>query len=329
MTEVVHLEEVGGPDRFLPAVIETPAPGAGEVLVEQSFAGVNYVDVYHRAGVYPLPKMPAVLGVEGAGRVAALGAGVTALSVGDRVAYALPVTGAYAQARVAPVDRLIRLPDAVSDEAAAGSMLRGVTAYMLLHRIYPVGPGTTVLVHAAAGGLGLILCQWAKLLGATVIGTVGSEEKAALARAAGADHTVLYREQDFVTAVLELTGGKGVHVAYDGIGGDTLPRTLEAVRPFGMVVSIGQTGGPASAIELSQLGPRRSLSLSRPSVFAYMADVDAYRQAATAFVTLLAEGRLEIRIGARYPLAKAAQAHIDLESRKTVGSVLLVAGKDS
>lgn len=326
MTEAVRIHETGGADRLVFETVETPAPAAGEVLVRQRFVGVNYVDVYHRTGLYPLPAMPAVLGVEGAGAVEALGEGVEGLSAGDRVAYALPFTGAYAACRVAPAERMIRLPDTVAEEAAAGSMLRGVTAHMLLHRVHPVGPGSTVLVHAAAGGLGLILCQWAKLIGATVIGTVGSEEKARLAREAGADHAVLYRETDFVTAVLELTGGRGVDVAYDGIGGDTLARTFETVRPFGTVASIGQTGGPVPPVELSQLGPRRSLSLSRPSVVTYMADLAAYRAAATAFVDLLAEGRIRVRVGGRYPLAEAGRAHLDLEARRTSGSVLLAAG---
>lgn len=324
MTEVVRIHEVGSADRFVLEAVETPVPSSGEVLIAQRFVGVNYVDVYHRTGLYPLPKMPAILGVEGAGVVEALGPGVDSLSIGDRVAYALPFAGAYASSRTAPAERMIVLPDTVADDLAAGSMLRGVTAYMLLHRIFPVGPGMTVLVHAAAGGLGLILCTWAKLLGANVIGTVGSPEKAELAQAAGADHTVLYRDRDFVEAVLDLTGGRGVNVAYDGIGGETLAKTFEAVRPFGMVASIGQTGGPAPAVELSQLGPRRSLSLSRPSVFAYMADLAAYHEAATAFVSLLATGGLNVRIGARYRLVDAQQAHLDLEARRTVGSILLV-----
>lgn len=322
MRQVVRIHETGGPDRLVPETAETPAPAAGEALVRQSFAGVNYIDVYHRAGVYALPAMPAIPGVEGAGTVAALGPGVEGISVGERVAYALPFAGAYATERVAPAERLIRLPDSVTEDAAAGSMLRGVTAYMLLHTVFPVGPGSTVLVHAAAGGLGLILCQWAKLLGATVIGTVGSAEKAALAREAGADHTILYRETDFVPAVRDLTGGRGVDVAYDGIGGDTLARTFEAVRPFGTAVSIGAAGGPAPPVDLAQLG-RRSLSLARPSVMAYMADPAVYRTAATAFVSLLAEGRLKVRVGGRYPLAEAGQAHRDLEARRSTGSLLL------
>ena len=325
MTDAIRIHEIGGADRLVFETVETASPSAGEVLVGQRFVGVNYVDVYHRTGIYPLPKMPAIPGVEGAGVIEALGPDVEGLSVGDRVAYALPFTGAYASSRVAPADRMIVLPETVAYEAAAGSMLRGVTAHMLLHRVFPVGPDTTVLVHAAAGGLGLILCQWAKLLGATVIGTVGSAEKAVLARAAGADHTVLYRDCDFVQAVLDLTGGKGVNVAYDGIGGETLAKTFQAVRPFGMVANIGQAGGAAPAVELSQLG-RRSLSLSRPSAFGYMADLATYRAAATAFVALLANGNLNVRIGARYPLADAAQAHTDLEGRGTSGSILLTIG---
>lgn len=323
MNDILRLHETGGSDRFRLESVETPAPAAGEVLLRQSFAGVNFVDIYHRTGLYPLLALPAVLGVEGAGTVEAVGVGVTGISAGDRVAYALSGTGAYAAMRVAPAERMIRLPEGVSDEAAAGSMLRGVTAHMLLTRVFPVGPGHTILVHAAAGGLGLILCQWAKHLGATVIGTVGSVEKAELARRAGADHTILYREADFVEAVRDLTGGRGVDAAYDGIGGPTLLKTFETVRPFGVVASIGQAGGPVAPLDLSVLGPRRSLGLYRPSVFTYMADLATYRSAAEAYLALVAAGRIDVRIGARYPLAEAGRAHDDLEARNTTGSLLL------
>jgi NADPH2:quinone reductase len=325
MTSVVRIHEFGGPEALRLDKIELSAPGPGEVLVRQSFAGVNYVDIYHRTGLYPLPQIPAVLGVEGAGTVEAVGPGVNSIHVGDRVAYtALPV-GAYAAARLIPVDRLLRLPPTISEQSAAGTMLRGVTAHMLLHRTYPVGPGTTLLVHAAAGGLGLIVTQWAKLLGATVIGTVGSDEKAEIARAAGLDHAILYRDTDFVSAVSQITDGRGVDVAYDGIGSTTLLKTFDAVRPFGTVASVGQAGGPIPPIEVAQLGPRRSLSLSRPSVFGYMTDVATYRAAATAFLSRLEQGQIRASVGAVYPLGDATDAHRDLEGRRTTGSILLAA----
>jgi NADPH2:quinone reductase len=325
MTNVVRIHEFGGPEALRLDAVELPSPGPGEALVRQSFAGVNYVDVYHRTGLYPLPQVPAVLGVEGTGTVAAVGPGVDSVAVGDRVAYtALPV-GAYAAERLVPAERLLRLPATVSEQGAAGIMLRGVTAHMLLHRTYPVGPGTTILVHAAAGGLGLVVTQWAKLLGAIVIGTVGSTEKAEIARAAGLDHAILYRETSFVDAVKEFTGGRGVDVAYDGIGASTLLETFDAVRPFGTVASVGQAGGPIPPIEVAQLGAGRSLSLSRPSVFGYMTDLDAYRTAATALLSLLEQGRIDVPVGAVYPLADAARAHADLEGRRTIGSILLAA----
>lgn len=325
MTSVVRIHELGGPAALRLEEIDLPSPGPGEVLVRQSFAGVNYVDVYHRTGLYPLPQIPAVLGVEGAGTVEAVGDRVDAVRIGDRVAYtALPV-GGYAAARLIPADRLLPLPSTVSEQDAAGIMLRGVTAHMLLHRTCPVGPNTTILVHAAAGGLGLVLTQWAKLLGATVIGTVGSRDKAETARAAGLDHAILYRETGFVEAVKEITGGRGVDVAYDGIGGTTLLATFDAVRPFGVVASVGQAGGPIPPIEVAQLGPRRSLSLSRPSVFGYMTELGTYREAAKSLLSLMEQGGILPSVGAVYPLADAPQAHADLEARRTTGSILLAA----
>jgi NADPH2:quinone reductase len=323
MSKAVRIHEVGGADRLLFETIDTPTPGPGEVLLRQSFAGVNYVDVYHRTGLYPLAGLPAVLGVEGAGVVEALGPNVTGLAVGDRVAYAAPFTGGYASVRTVPAERVMRLTPGVHEDAAAASMLRGITTHMLLGKSFPVREGTTVLVHAAAGGLGLILTQWAKLLGATVIGTVGSRQKADRAIAVGLDHAILYREENFVDAVREITDGKGVDVAYDGIGGETLIRTLDAVRPFGTVASIGQSGGPIPPIDVSMIGPRLSLSLARPSSFAYMNDVPAYRQAATEFLSLVENGSIRIDVDARYPLAEAARAHSDLEARRTAGAILL------
>lgn len=323
MTLVVRMHAFGGPEVLAGEQLELPRPAAGEVRLRQEAAGLNYVDIYHRTGLYPVPGLPAVIGVEGAGVVEELGAGVEGLAVGDRIAYAgLPI-GGYAEARLIPAARLVRLPEAIPGRVAAGTMLRGVTAHMLLHRVHPLRPGETVLIHAAAGGLGLILAQWAKRLGATVIGTVGSEAKAALARRHGVDHAILYRDADFVAAVHEITDGRGVDYAIDGIGGDLLLRTLDCVRPFGMVASVGQAGGPIPALSVTELGPRRSLALARPSVFAYAADPASYRAAAAAFLAELEAG-LRVEIGAEFPLRDAAAAHRVMEARQTVGSPILI-----
>lgn len=323
MNEAIRIHGHGGPGMLRFESVDLPAPGPTEARIRQSFAGVNYVDIYHRTGLYPVPSLPAVLGVEGAGIVEEVGSDVRHVQVGDRVAYTTMQLGGYSEARLIPAERLIELPGSVSDKAAAGLMLRGVTAHMLLHRTYAVGPSSTILVHAAAGGLGLVLTRWAKLLGATVIGTVGNREKAKIAEAAGLDHAILYRETSFVQAVMDITKGRGVDVAYDGIGGTTLLETFDAVRPFGMVASVGQAAGAIPMFDISLLGPRRSLSLSRPSVSGYMADVDTYREAALTVAQLLEKGHLRPSIGAIYPLAEAAQAHADLENRLTTGSILL------
>lgn len=322
-TFAIELAGSGGIDQFRRAERPLPPPGAGEAQIRHTAIGVNFVDIYHRTGLYPAGPLPAVLGVEGAGVVTAVGPGVEGLSAGMRVAYAgLPV-GGYAQARNIAAERLVPVPDAIDDRTAAAAMLRGITAHMLLRRVRPVGPGSTVLVHAAAGGLGLVLTAWASRLGARVIGTAGSSAKADLARARGAEHVILYKEEDFVAEVRRLTQGVGVDVAYDGIGGDTLLRTLDAVRPFGMVASIGQAAGSLPQIALTDLGPRRSLALSRPSVFAYANDPVAYRQAAQDLFEEIARG-LPVTIGAELPLARVADAHVMLERGETTGSLLLV-----
>jgi len=322
-TQVVRMSQTGGPEVLRLEEVELPAPGPGEVRLRQTAIGVNYVDVYHRAGLYPLP-LPGVPGVEGAGVVESVGPGVEHLRPGERVAYMGLPPGGYAEARILPATRLVRVPAALDDRTAAAMMARGITAHMLLRRVTPISPGKTVLVHAAAGGLGLLLTQWARRLGATVIGTAGSQEKAELAKAHGAHHVVLYREVDFVAAVRELTSGRGVDVAYDGVGGDVLRRTLDCVRPFGMVVSVGQASGALPQIGLEELGPRRSIGLFRPSVLAYAADLNAYAEAARELIPLVAEGALKIEIGQTFPLREAAAAHRALEAGRTVGSVLLV-----
>lgn len=322
MTQIVAMTAVGGPEVLSAATVELPPPGRGEVRIRQTAVGVNFVDIYHRTGLYPVPALPSALGVEGAGAIEAVGEGVESVKIGDRVAYAGMPVGGYAQARNLPATRVVRIPDDVSDRTAAAAMLRGVTAHMLLTRVFPVAAGAVILVHAAAGGLGLILTQWAKSLGATVIGTVGSRNKADLALAAGLDHAILYREQDFVAEVRALTEGRGVDVAYDGVGGDTLVRTLDAVRPFGTVASIGQAAGALPAISLDDLGPRRSLALARPSVFAYANDPAAYGAATCALFERIAAG-MTITIGTELALAEAAEAQTLLERGATTGSILL------
>jgi NADPH:quinone reductase len=323
MIQAIRLHRPGGPEALVPEPIELSDPGPGMVRVRHSAIGVNYVDIYHRAGLYPLPSLPAIPGVEGAGIVEAVGPDVENVRPGDRVAYAGLPAGSYAVARLIAADRLISLPDTIPERTAAALMLRGITAHMLLHRVYRVRPGDTLLVHAAAGGLGLILTQWAKRLGAVVIGTVGDRGKAALAQSHGLDHAILYRKRDFVAEVRTLTGGRGVDAAFDGIGGEILLRTFDAVRPFGLVVSTGQAGGPVPPLALEQLGPRRSLCLARPSVFAYIADPASYAQAAHDLFAVVADG-LTVSVGAEYRLEEAAQAHCDLEARRTMGSILLI-----
>lgn len=300
---------------------ELPLPGPGEVRVRQSAVGVNFVDIYHRTGLYPLPALPAVLGVEGAGVIEAIGAGVEALTVGQRVAYA-GVVGAYATARNLPAQRVVALPDGITAEQAAGAMLRGMTAHMLFAHVRSLQPGDTVLLHAAAGGLGLVLLQWAKSLGARVIGTVGSRAKADLALSHGLDRAVLYREEDFVAAAKDFTQGAGVHYAIDGIGGETLLRTLEAVRAYGMAASIGQVAGAVAPLDPALLGPSRSIALARPGVMRFMSDAQRYREGAAATLAHLSAG-MKIMIGKELTLAQAAQAHRMLEAGETTGSLLL------
>jgi NADPH2:quinone reductase len=323
MTYAIRMTRPGGIDVLEGVDVALPPPGPGQILLRHAAIGVNFIDIYHRSGLYPLAAMPAVLGVEGAGTVVAVGPDVATLAAGDRVAYAGAPVGAYAAERLLPAERAIALPADIREEVAATALARGITAHMLLTKIYPVERGTVILVHAAAGGLGSLLTKWAKRLGATVIGTVGSAAKGAAAQANGADHVIVGRDADFAQEVAALTAGRGVDVAYDGIGGTTLLKTLQCVRPFGVVASIGQAGGPIPPIEVEELGPRRSLALARPSVMAYMSVLDSYRRAADAVVGMLQAG-LAPEIGRPYELAQAARAHADLESGRTTGSVYLV-----
>lgn len=296
-----------------------PQPQAGEVRVRHTCVGVNFVDVYHRIGLYRLPAYPAVPGVEAVGVVDAVAEDVTGFAVGDRVAYAGLPAGSYADARTIPAARLIRLPDDLSDEQVAGSLLRGLTAYLLLHRVSSISPRQTVLVHAAAGGLGLILVQWLKRLGATVIGTVGSPEKAEIARAHGLDHAILYRDEDFVSAVANLTDGRGVDFAIDGIGGETLAKTLQTVGAFGTVANVGQVAGAVPSLDLQLLNNR---FLIRPSVIGFLANTADYHAAADGWFALLREG-LKLSEVQEYEFEDAMLAHADMEAGRTTGAVRL------
>jgi NADPH2:quinone reductase len=317
----VEMEAVGGVDRL--RVVECPVqePGETELRVRHQGIGVNFIDIYLRTGLYPLP-LPGVLGVEGAGVVEAVGAAVEGVGVGDRIAYA-GIPGGYAATRLLPAWRAVRLPEAVESETAAASFLRGLTIHMLLMRTFRVARGDTLLVHAAAGGLGSSLTRWAKRLGCTVIGTAGSPEKAALARAAGADHVIVGRDADLVGEVQSLTGGRGVDHAVDGVGGAMLGKTLACVRRFGTIASMGQAAGVIPALSVEDLGPVRSLTLARPSVMAYAAEPDTYRAATAAVIEAIGEGVLP-RPKHRYRLSEAAAAQHALESGETTGSLVLV-----
>lgn len=322
MVRSIELVDVGGVEHLRPARRALPAPGQDELRVRHEASGVNFVDIYYRTGLYPLP-LPAVLGVEGAGVVEAVGDGVADFAPGDRVAYAGAPLGGYAEARNLPAPRAIKLPDGVETRVAAAAMLRGLTVQMLLRGPRPASPGSTILVHAAAGGLGQVLTRWAQRMDLTVIGTVGSEAKAQAARAAGAAHVIVGRDADFVAEVLALTDGRGVDVAYDGLGGDYLRKTFDAVAPFGMVVNVGQATGPPPSVAVTDLG-KRGLALWRPSVMAYVADVARYRAAAADLLDVLDRGELTVEIGGEYALEDAGKAQADLEAGRTTGSLLLV-----
>ncbi|OLP58691.1 alcohol dehydrogenase [Xaviernesmea oryzae] len=320
MDQKIELIAAGGIDGLRLADCPPQAPGEGEIRLRHQAAGINFIDIYHRTGLYPLP-LPAVLGVEGAGVVEALGPGVTGLQVGDRIAYA-GTPGAYAATRLLPAWRAIALPEDIETEAAAAAFLRGMTAHMLLTRCFPVEQGATLLIHAAAGGLGTALSRWAKHLGARVIGTVSNEEKAGIARENGVDHLILGRNADLAGEVARLTEGRGVDFAIDGLGGTMLRQTLACVRRFGTVASVGQAAGPIPPIPVEEIGPLRSLSLMRPSVMAYAAERETYPRAAEAVINALRQGLLPAPAH-RYRLAEAGQAQADLEAGRTAGSVML------
>ncbi len=321
MPNAIRIHEAGGPEVLTWEEVEASEPGPGEVRLRQQAAGLNYIDVYHRTGLYP-QQVPFIPGVEGAGVVEAVGPEVADLKPGDRVAYAGPI-GGYAEERLIAADRLVKLPETISNEQAAGMMLQGMTAHMLLRKVHRVEPGETILIHAAAGGVGLIVCQWAKALGATVIGTVSTDEKAELARAHGCDHPIIYTRENFVGEVDRITGGRKLPVVYDSVGKDTFMRSLDCLRPRGLMVTFGNASGPVEPVEPGVLAQKGSLFLTRPTLFSYVAARDELETAARELFEVVESGKVKIEIKQRYPLKDAAHAHRDLEARKTTGSTIL------
>jgi NADPH2:quinone reductase len=323
MTMAIRIHATGGPEVLRWEEAPVGSPGRGEARVRHTAVGVNFIDTYHRTGLYPL-ELPATVGMEGAGVVVAVGAGVAEVTVGQRVAYAGGAPGAYAEERLIPAHRLVPLPDDVSDVQAAAMMLKGLTAHYLLRRTYPVKGGDTILLHAAAGGVGLIACQWAKHLGATVIGTVGSDEKAAVASAHGCDHAIVYAREDFVARVRELTGGRGVPVVYDSVGRSTWEGSLDCLAPLGLMVSYGNASGPVPPFAPGILAAKGSLFLTRPTLMTYTARREDLLAAAAELFTVVRSGAVRVEVTGRLPLAEAAEAHRALESRRTTGSIVLL-----
>ena len=323
MSKAIRFHEPGGPEVLRWEAVDIGQPEPTEVVVRHGAVGLNYIDVYHRTGLYPLP-MPSGLGLEGAGTVTAVGADVTDLALGDRVAYASPPLGAYAEERRIPADRVVRLPESVDDRTAAAVMLKGLTAQYLLRRTYRVQPGETILFHAAAGGVGTLACQWASHLGATVIGTVGSDEKAELARANGCDHVVVSSREDIVERVMDITDGAGVPVVYDSVGRDTWEASLDCLRRFGTMVSFGNASGPVEPIAPTVLAGKGSLYLTRPTVMDYTAERGDLEAGAAELFEVVASGAVRVDVRQEYALADAAQAHRDLEARRLTGSTVLL-----
>jgi len=322
MAGVVRVHKTGGPEVLQFEQAEIGRPGPGQARLRQTAVGLNFIDVYFRSGLYPPPSLPFTPGMEGAGVVEEVGEGVTDIAAGQRVAYAGPI-GAYAEERLVPADRLVPVPDGITDEQAAAMMLKGLTAHYLLRRTFRVERGQTILFHAAAGGVGLIACQWAKHLGATVIGTVGSEQKAELARAHGCDHPIRYDQEDLVARVREITGGKGVPVVYDSVGQSTFQKSLDCLAPLGMMVSFGQSSGKVPPLDTGILAQKGSLYLTRPTLVNYVAARADLLSAAKELFEVVQSGAVRIEIHQRFALRDAAEAHRALEGRKTTGSSIL------
>jgi NADPH:quinone reductase len=320
MTHAIRVHQVGGPEVLRWEKVQVGDPGPGQVRLRQEAAGLNFIDVYHRTGLYPQP-VPFTPGTEGAGVVDAVGAGVDNVKVGDRVAYAGPI-GGYAEERLIGADRLVKLPDTISSEQAAGMMLQGMTAQMLLRSVFPVAKGDTILIHAAAGGVGLIMCQWAAALGATVIGTVGTEEKAELAKEHGCTHPIVYSKQDFVAEVQRITDGEKLPVVYDSVGRDTFMRSMDCLKPRGLMVSFGQSSGAVEPFSPNVLAQKGSLYLTRPTMFTYTATRDQLEQSAKELFEIVESGKVKVEVQQRFPLKDAAEAHRELQSRRTTGSTI-------
>ncbi len=321
MTKAIQINEPGGADKLVWTDVEVGDPGPGEIRIKQNACGLNYIDVYVRSGLYPIESYPATIGMEAAGVVEAVGEGVTEFAEGDRVAYPM-VLGGYAEARVMSTAKVVKLPDGISDETAAAMMLKGLTAHYLLFRTYKVQPGDNILVYAAAGGVGLILCQWAKKLGATVIGCVGDEEKAALAQANGCDHPILYRDENIPERVKEITNGEGVAVAYDSIGRATFMDSLDSLKPFGTLATYGNASGKVEPFDPGILAPKGSLYVTRPTLATHTATRELLTEGTDRLFAAVQSGDVKISINQTYALSDARQAHEDLEARKTTGSTV-------
>ena len=324
MTKAIQIHETGGPDVLSWEDASVGAPQGGQVRLRQTAVGLNFIDTYHRSGLYPVDELPSGIGMEAAGVVEEVGDNVEDLRVGDRVAYAGGPIGSYAQERVFPEARLVKLPDTIDDQLAAALMLKGLTTHYLLRRCYEVQQGDTILVHAAAGGVGLLMCQWAKHLGATVIGTVGTQQKAELAASHGCDHPVLYREEDFVTRVRELTNDQGVPVVYDSVGRDTFAGSLDCLRPLGLMVTFGQSSGSVAPLAVHELTTHGSLFLTRPTLATYTATREQLAANTAELFDVVERGVVKIEINQTYPLQDAQRAHRDLEGRKTTGATVLI-----
>ena len=324
MSRAIRIHQTGGPEAMQWEDVDVGAPGPGEIRIRHDAIGLNFIDVYFRTGLYPAASLPFTPGLEGAGVVEEVGKGVDSVAIGDRVAYASPPLGAYAQVRLMPADRVVAIPGDIDSNQAAAMMLQGMTVEYLLRRAYPVRSGETILFHAAAGGVGLIACQWAKHLGATVIGTVSSDEKAERARAAGCDHAIVYTRENFTERVREITGGAGVPVVYDGVGRDTFAGSLDCLRTRGMLVSFGQSSGTIDPFDIGVLSTKGSLYLTRPTLMTYNEDRADLVESSRALFEVVAAGAVRVSVNQTFPLADAAHAHRALEGRQTVGSTVLV-----
>jgi NADPH2:quinone reductase len=321
MVQAIRFAKTGGPEVLEWQPVEVGKPGDGQVRLRHTAVGLNYIDTYQRSGLYPMP-LPSGLGSEAAGIIEEVGPGVGGLKAGDRVAYAGGPLGAYSEARVMPAERLVPVPDGITDQQAAAMMLKGMTAWYLIRRTHVVKPGETILIHAAAGGVGLIVCQWAKHLGATVIGTVGDDQKAALAKANGCDHPINYRREDFVARVNEITGGRKLPVVYDSVGKDTFYKSLDCIAPLGLMASFGQSSGAVGLVDIGILAGKGSLFLTRPTLNTYTASRQDLLTAANDLFEVVKKGVVKLAINQTYALRDAAQAHRDLQDRKTTGSTV-------